>query len=114
MELLVDCVGLSARKKVLESGRKPRVFGVWSLSGKSGMRGEGGKGSYKELRFDPLVTPIPHPYYSALAKSEFGDGIGYHDSITITPMIAIAAAAVTNETINLEHIRQHRRHLHRL
>ena len=70
MKQLVDCVGMSARKKVLESGRKPRVIGMWSLSGKSGMRGEGtGKGSYKELRFDPLATPIPRPNYSALGPS---------------------------------------------
>ena len=71
MKQLVDCVGMSARKKVLESGRKPRVVGIWSLSGKSGvMRGEGtGKSSYKELRFDPLATPIPRPDYSALGPS---------------------------------------------
>ena len=70
MKQLVDCVGMSARKKVLESGRKPRVIGIWSLSGKSGMRGEvTGKGSYKELRFDPLATPIPRPDYSALGPS---------------------------------------------
>jgi hypothetical protein len=71
MKQLVDCVGMSARKKVLESGRKPRVIGIWSLSGKSGMRGEGtGKGSYKkELRFDPLATPIPRPNYGALGPS---------------------------------------------
>ena len=70
MKQLVDCVGMSARKKVLESGRKPRAIGIWSLSGKSGMRGEGtGKGSYKELRFDPLATPIPRPDYSALGPS---------------------------------------------
>ena len=71
MKQLVDCVGMSARKKVLESGRKPRVIGIWSLSGKSGMRGEGtGKGSFKkELRFDPLATPIPRPDYGALGPS---------------------------------------------
>ena len=71
MKQLVDCVGMSAKKKVLESGRKPRVIGIWSLSGKSGMRGDGtGKGSYKkELRFDPLATPIPRPDYNALGPS---------------------------------------------
>ena len=71
MKQLVDCVGMSARKKVLESGRKPRVIGLWSLSGKSSMRGEGtGKSTYKkELRFDPLATPIPRPDYSALGPS---------------------------------------------
>jgi hypothetical protein len=71
MKQLVDCVGMSARKKVLESGRKPRVIGVWSLGGRSGMKGEGmGKSSYKkELRFDPLATPIPRPDYGALGPS---------------------------------------------
>ena len=71
MKQLVDCVGMSARKKVLESGRKPRVIGLWSLSGKSSMRGEGtGKSTYKkELRFDSLATPIPRPDYSALNPS---------------------------------------------
>ena len=56
---------------MLESGRKPRVIGLWSLSGKSSMRGEGtGKSTYKkELRFDPLATPIPRPDYSALGPS---------------------------------------------
>ena len=80
MKQLVDCVGMSARKKVLESGRKPRVIGVWSLgggkSGGGGVRGEGtgGKGSYrKELRFDPLATPIPRPDYGILnPSSEMG------------------------------------------
>ena len=66
MKQLVDCIGMSARKKVLESGRKPGVVGVWSLGGKSGV----GKSSLKkELRFDPLATPIPRPDYSALRPS---------------------------------------------
>ena len=72
MKQLIDCVGMSARKKVLESGRKPRVVGLWCLSGsKSSMRGEGtGKSSYKrELRFDHLAMPIPRPDYSALSPS---------------------------------------------
>ena len=70
MKQLVDCVGMSARKKVLESGRKPRVIGVWSLGGKSGTREGRRKSSYKkELRFDPLATPIPRPDYSALGPS---------------------------------------------
>ena len=71
MKQLVDCVGMSARKKVLESGRKPRVVGIWSLGGKSGIKAEGtGRSWYKkELRFDPLATPIPRPDYSALGPS---------------------------------------------
>ncbi|KAF8803474.1 kinase-like protein [Phlegmacium glaucopus] len=74
MKQLVDCVGMSARKRVLDSGRKPRVIGVWSLGGKSSIGGEGmRRHSYKELRFDPLATPIPRPDYSALGpNSETG------------------------------------------
>jgi hypothetical protein len=33
MNQLVDCIGLSARKKVLESGRKPRILTRFSRSG---------------------------------------------------------------------------------
>ncbi|KAM5544257.1 hypothetical protein V8D89_001917 [Ganoderma adspersum] len=50
MKQLVDCVGMSARKKVLESGRKPRVL----LPGSS-IRGSG---SLKELRFDRSVAVV--------------------------------------------------------
>ena len=91
---------------MLESGRKPRVIGLRSLSGKSSMRGEGtGKSTYKkELRFDPLATPIPRPDYGALGPSF---ETGSLDRIETTPTIAIAAAMVTNETIiNVEqHVR---------
>ena len=73
MKQLVDCVGMSARKKVLESGRKPRVIGVWSLGGKSGFEGTGKSLYRKQLRFDPLATPIPRPDYGALSSgSEMG------------------------------------------
>jgi hypothetical protein len=43
MQQLVNCVGMSARKKVLESGRKPRVLVSVSRSG-----------IVKELRFMPV------------------------------------------------------------
>ena len=43
MQQLVDCVGMSARKKVLESGRKPRWLASISRSG-----------TVKELRFAPV------------------------------------------------------------
>ena len=43
MQQLVDCVGMSARKKVLESGRKPRLLASISRSG-----------TVKELRFVPV------------------------------------------------------------
>lgn len=54
MKQLVDCVGMSARKKVLESGRKPRVLTSFTRSGSS---------SRKELRF--VSSPIPLPDYNA-------------------------------------------------
>ncbi|KAI0642337.1 kinase-like protein [Trametes meyenii] len=47
MKQLVDCVGMSARKKVLESGRKPRV--LLSLNRSS---------TLKELRFDRSVAVV--------------------------------------------------------
>ncbi|RDB16495.1 Serine/threonine-protein kinase MRCK gamma [Hypsizygus marmoreus] len=48
MKQLVDCIGMSARKKVLESGRKPRI--LTSFSSRSGTL-------RKELRF--LPSPLP-------------------------------------------------------
>ena len=54
MKQLVDCVGMSARKKVLESGRKPRVLTSFTRNGSS---------SRKELRF--VSSPIPLPDYNA-------------------------------------------------
>ncbi|KAF8335131.1 kinase-like protein [Amanita rubescens] len=56
MKQLVDCVGMSARNKVLESGRKPRVLTSFTRSGSS---------SRKELRF--VSSPIPLPDYNALS-----------------------------------------------
>lgn len=44
MKLLADCVGMSARKKVLESGRKPRVLPSFS--------------SQKALRFLPPAVAV--------------------------------------------------------
>lgn len=46
MKQLVNCVGMSARKKVLESGRKPRILTSASRSRSS---------TLKELRFDRSV-----------------------------------------------------------
>lgn len=56
MKQLVDCVGMSARNKVLESGRKPRVLTSFTRSGSS---------SKRELRF--VSSPIPLPDYNALS-----------------------------------------------
>jgi hypothetical protein len=52
MKQLVDCVGMSARKKVLESGRKPRVLTL-PLS-----RSRSSSGVKKDVRFGP---PPPQP-----------------------------------------------------
>ncbi|KAF8654999.1 hypothetical protein AX16_003303 [Volvariella volvacea WC 439] len=80
MRQLVDCVGMSARKKVLESGRKPRILdslvkvratykpgngaanGAYDNAGPSSGAGAGG-GFRKELRF--LSDPIPVPDWTS-------------------------------------------------
>ncbi|KAF5353659.1 hypothetical protein D9758_008628 [Tetrapyrgos nigripes] len=57
MRQLVDCVGMSARKKVLESGRKPRIlptFGTDGARDRSNSTTSGGRSTIrKELRFIP-------------------------------------------------------------
>jgi len=87
MKQLVDCVGMSARQKVLESGKKPRILtmfdasksGGGSTAGRTGSAGTafksggnaGGGGTLrKELRFDRFTTPIPGPDYSAMNSSK--------------------------------------------
>ncbi|PCH44105.1 kinase-like protein [Wolfiporia cocos MD-104 SS10] len=52
MKQLVNCIGMSARKKVLESGRKPRVLTSRSLS----VRPDAPR--VKELRFDRSVAVV--------------------------------------------------------
>jgi hypothetical protein len=67
MQQLIDCVGMSARKKVLESGRKPRIltqqFTQRSKStitsfnrDRSGSGAPSSLGRPKELRFVPMLT----------------------------------------------------------
>lgn len=66
MKQLVDCVGMSARKKVLESGRKPRILSI----SRSRSASVGGTGTLrKELRFFPTAMPIPAPDYHSLNAS---------------------------------------------
>lgn len=48
MRQLVDCIGMSARKKVLASGRKPRIIGPINQDRTSAVK--------KELRFGPPST----------------------------------------------------------
>lgn len=62
MKQLVDCVGMSARKRVLESGRKPTILGYFSS--KSGTK----MGTKKELRFDEFSRPIPLPDFRSSAS----------------------------------------------
>ncbi|EPT01208.1 hypothetical protein FOMPIDRAFT_1120784 [Fomitopsis schrenkii] len=51
LKQLVDCVGQSARKKVLESGRKPRFPSRTPSTG-------GARSALKELRFDTSVAVV--------------------------------------------------------
>ncbi|KAJ2925699.1 hypothetical protein H1R20_g11396, partial [Candolleomyces eurysporus] len=81
MKQLVDCVGMSARKKVLESGRKPRILTSFTMRGNDTVSDKtatrprsktstGTNGTLrKELRFDPTATPIPMPDYTASEPS---------------------------------------------
>ncbi|EKM50167.1 uncharacterized protein PHACADRAFT_213919 [Phanerochaete carnosa HHB-10118-sp] len=50
LKQLVNCVGMSARKKVLESGRKPRILTSGSARSRSS--------TLKELRFDRSVMVV--------------------------------------------------------
>ncbi|KAI0709685.1 kinase-like protein [Cerioporus squamosus] len=69
MKQLVDCVGMSARKKVLESGRKPRVLLSASRSG-----------TLKELRFDRSVAVV-------------GDGGSHSDSALGASFLSVSSRA---------------------
>lgn len=74
MKQLVNCVGMSARKKVLESGRKPRILASAGRSRSS---------TLKELRFDRSVTVFN------------GDsaGVSYHMDPTATTTSESAGGA---------------------
>ncbi|CAA7270531.1 unnamed protein product [Cyclocybe aegerita] len=71
MKQLVDCIGMSARKKVLESGRKPKILGVFGTrSSASGTTGHNTKSTTtKQLRFDRNTAPIPGPDYSVASST---------------------------------------------
>ncbi|KAJ3805753.1 kinase-like protein [Lentinula aff. lateritia] len=73
MKQLVDCIGMSARKKVLESGRKPRI--LTSFANRSGTVTQ-----RKELRFvhDADLSSISSRYQKAgyeLSVHSSGSGI---------------------------------------
>ncbi|KAG6844754.1 hypothetical protein H0H87_003977 [Tephrocybe sp. NHM501043] len=63
MAQLVDCVGMSARKKVLESGRKPRLLT------RTGNISRSGTLTRKELRFTAEALPIPGPALTSFDAS---------------------------------------------
>ncbi|KAF9531501.1 kinase-like domain-containing protein [Crepidotus variabilis] len=71
MKQLVDCVGMSARKKVLESGKKPKFLSIFARSGSTNRTGKSsGFGTLrKELRFDKFSVPISGPDYSAASSA---------------------------------------------
>jgi hypothetical protein len=57
MKELVNLVGMSARKRVVESGRKPRILARMSIGERSSRRTS--SGTIKELRFDMTPTVVP-------------------------------------------------------
>lgn len=57
MKELVNLVGMSARKRVVESGRKPRILTEMSIGERSSRRTS--SGTIKELRFDMTPTIVP-------------------------------------------------------
>ena len=57
MKELVNLVGMSARKRVIESGRKPRILAGMSVGERSSRRTS--SGTIKELRFDMTPTIVP-------------------------------------------------------
>lgn len=57
MKELVNLVGMSARRRVIESGRKPRILAGMSAGERSTRRIS--SGTIKELRFDMTSTVVP-------------------------------------------------------
>jgi len=58
MKELVNLVGMSARKRVIESGRKPRILAGMSIAGERSSR-RTSSGTIKELRFDMTPRVVP-------------------------------------------------------
>lgn len=57
MKELVNLVGMSARKRVIESGRKPKILSGMSVGERSSRRTS--SGTIKELRFDMTSIVLP-------------------------------------------------------
>ncbi|KAJ3573913.1 hypothetical protein NP233_g2126 [Leucocoprinus birnbaumii] len=84
MKQLVDCVGMSARKRVLESGRKPRI-----LTNPASLRSRSGYGSSrKELRF--VGDPIPMPDYHSFSNA----------SASLSSSVLLGNNTITNTGVN--------------
>jgi hypothetical protein len=69
MKQLADCVGMSARKKVLESGRKPKILPSYSRSG---------SWRIKELNFETLRREFENN--DALSRNADGEAIAFSES----------------------------------
>ncbi|KAK0475719.1 hypothetical protein IW261DRAFT_1340205, partial [Armillaria novae-zelandiae] len=74
MKQLIDCVGMSAHKKVLESGRKPHI--LTSIGRRSG------SASLKELRFHPQGDPPKIPVKFSGSEEETDTDMGAPPSPT--------------------------------
>ncbi|KAF5391009.1 hypothetical protein D9757_004062 [Collybiopsis confluens] len=73
MKQLVDCIGMSARKKVLESGRKPRILN--GIGTRSSLSRSAGSTMRKELRFVPDTDVIlPRFEHSSLQYQKESSG----------------------------------------
>lgn len=90
MKQLVNCVGMSARKKVLESGRKPRI--LTSGSGRSR------SSTLKELRFDRSVMVV----HGDSGVSYRMDPTGTSESGVGTLSFAISASATSSVAGDVE------------
>lgn len=86
MKQLVDLVGMSARKKVVESGRKPRILTLSSFPGNRSR-----SGTLKELRFEASHVTIDRRSLSVdssrmdttmLKPPQFGSGFSSEDEET--------------------------------
>ncbi|CCM00758.1 uncharacterized protein FIBRA_02798 [Fibroporia radiculosa] len=94
LKQLVDCVGMSARKKVLESGRKPRILTSFSRSS-----------TLKELRFDTSVAVVgatggvSFKAESATITTQSEDTFGTSSVLSGMASMSAGAASATQEIL---------------
>ncbi|KDQ53316.1 hypothetical protein JAAARDRAFT_210011 [Jaapia argillacea MUCL 33604] len=88
MRQLIDCVGMSARKKVLESGRKPSNIDS-RLSSLNGRPRSGSLGMKKELRFGvPSIVVVQDETWTGSDSGNVtGNGTGAGSLRALTPML---------------------------